>query len=189
MSESAHSTGRYRLGASNPGDSGAVVDDVDSADEREQAWDTSQETQEWLDRGPSPEPEEPLPVSEEQTAEFVRPVPEDEDREDRRAAVHLGGTATGLWIGLIVVAGGFVAIFFSWSKVAGLTNVAQQVPYLVAGGLLGLALVITGAAIVDVFVRRWDSGERKAQIVQMTEALSEVRELLDVEPAARTEGE
>lgn len=192
MSESAHSTGRYRLGASNPGDSGAVVDDVDSADEREQAWDTPQEAQEWPDRGPSPEPGEPLPVSEEQTAEFVRPVPEDEDREDRRgrrAAFHVGGTATGLWIGLTVVAGGFAAIFFSWSKVAGLTNVAQQVPYLVAGGLLGLALVITGAAIVDVFVRRWDSGERKAQIAQLTEALSEVRELLDVEPAARTEGE
>lgn len=161
------------------------------SDERTQTWDMPQDAQQWQGEDPSPDPEESSLVSEEQTTEFVRPVPEDEDREDRRGrpTVRVGGTATGVWIGLTVVVGGFVAIFFSWSKVAGLTNVAQQVPYLVSSGLLGLALVIAGAAIVDVFVRRWDSGERKAQITQLTEVLSEVRELLDVEPATRPEGE
>lgn len=197
MSESAHSTGRYRLGASGQGDSGALVDDADAADEPTQAWDAPQEgqlqeEQQWPEDAPSPELEEPLPVSEEHTTEFVRPVPEHEDREDqrgRRAAVHLGRQVTGIWVGLAVVAAGFAAIAFSWSKVAGLTNVAQQVPYLVSSGLLGLALVIAGAAIVDVFVRRWDSGQRKAQIAQMTQALSEVRELLEYESADRLEGE
>lgn len=189
MSESAHSTRRYELDPSSAGDSGALVDDADSADERAQNWDAPQEAQRWPEGDPSPEPEEPLPASEEQTTEFVRPVPDDEDWRGRRAGARTGGTATGIWIGLAVVAGGFAAIFFSWSKVAGLTNVAQQVPYLVSSGLLGLALVIAGAAIVDVFVRRWDSGERKAQIAQMTEALSEVRELLELEPPARPEGE
>lgn len=193
MSEPAHSSGRYGLGASSVGgddtDAPALVDDADSADGRTQAWYEPDEAQRWPEESPSPEAEEPLSVSEEHTAEFARPLPETEDRRGRPAAVRSGSHMTGIWIGLAVVVAGFAAIFFSWSKVAGLTNVAEQVPYLVSSGLFGLGLVIVGAAIVDVFVRRRDSGERKEQLAQMTEALSEVRELLEHEPAARPEGE
>ena len=47
--------------------------------------------------------------------------------------------------------------YFRWSQVAGLTNVAQQMHNLVSGGLSRLVLIIAGATVVDVVVRRRDS--------------------------------
>lgn len=89
------------------------------------------------------------------------------------------GASTGVWIGLALVASGFVAIFYSWGKVAGLVNVAQQMPYLVSGGITGLALVIVGATVVDVAVRRQDSHERTHQLAQINRTLAELHDLLE----------
>lgn len=91
----------------------------------------------------------------------------------------LMGASTGVWIGLVLVAAGFVAIFYSWGKVAGVVNVAQQLPYMVSGGISGLALVIVGCAVVDVAVRRQDSFERTHQLAQITRILDELRGALE----------
>lgn len=88
---------------------------------------------------------------------------------------------TGTWIGVVLVAAGFAAIFYTWGKVAGLLNVAQQLPYLVSGGLAGLALIIIGVTVIDVAVRRQDSYERRQQLSQMTRTLAELRELFEAE--------
>lgn len=185
MSEPAHTTGLPGLSAASvsdrDADEAAAVDHADS-DERTQTWEAPQEASAWPEESAAAEPEESPTLSEERTSEFVPPLPDAEDRLGGRAEGQRANHLTGIWIGLVLIAGGFAAIFFSWSKVAGLTNVAQQVPYLVSSGLLGLALVIVGAVVVDVFVRRWDSGQRKDQLAQMTAVLSEVRELLEYEP-------
>lgn len=121
------------------------------------------------------------------TTEFVRPAPVEEEKPRSRlgaaAAQRLGGSATttGIWIGLVLAAAGLAAIVYTWREVAALTNVAQQMPYLVSGGISGLVLIIAGATVVDVAVRRRDSKERTEQLAQMTRALAEVRELLESE--------
>lgn len=84
-------------------------------------------------------------------------------------------------LGLFLLAGGLAAIGFGWSGVAGKTSVADQVPFVIAGGLGGLAVVVAGAVLVDVSVRLRDARESRAQIVQLTDALAEVRRLLETE--------
>lgn len=103
----------------------------------------------------------------------------------RRLAARWNPT-TGVWIGLGLAAAGFVTIFYSWSKVAGLVIVAQQVPFLVSGGLSGVALVIVGVTALGVAVRREDRRDRTDQLVQITRLLDSLHELLDEtdEPAA-----
>lgn len=104
----------------------------------------------------------------------VRPV-----RRSPSPITRIGGAFTnglGIWLGLAVGAVGFAAIVFAWAKVAGLVNVALQVPYLISGGLAGLALVIVGMTVIDVSVRRQDGHERRQQLAQMTSVLAELRE-------------
>lgn len=70
----------------------------------------------------------------------------------------------GVWAGLALVALGFGVIIYSWVKVAGMLNVALQMPYVVSGGMTGLALIIIGVAEVDMRVRRQDRVERQQQM-------------------------
>lgn len=96
--------------------------------------------------------------------------------------------STAVWAGLVLVAAGFTSIFYSWSEVAALLNVAQQLPYLVSGGLAGLALVIVGVSVIDVAVRRQDSRERQQQLAQINRVLAELHEALDTESHPDTQG-
>lgn len=89
----------------------------------------------------------------------------------------VANATTGTWIGVVLVAAGFGVIFFTWGEVAGVLNVAQQLPYIVSGGIAGLALVIVGVMIVDVAVRAQDGYERRQQLAQMNRTLAELREL------------
>lgn len=93
--------------------------------------------------------------------------------------------ANGVWGGLTLAAAGFAAIFYTWGKVAGLVNVAQQMPYLISGGLAGLALIIVGVVVVDVSVRREDSHERRLQFAQVIQTLGYVGALLESEKDAQ----
>lgn len=137
---------------------------------------------------PQSEPPE-APIDE--TTEFVRPAPVEEEKPRSRlgaaAAQRLDGSATttGIWISLVLAAAGLAAIVYTWREVAALTNVAEQMPYLVSGGISGLVLIIAGATVLDVTVRRRDSKERTEQLAQMTRALAEVRELLESEQGER----
>ncbi|MGH2784148.1 MAG: hypothetical protein ACRDJ1_02695 [Actinomycetota bacterium] len=64
-----------------------------------------------------------------------------------------------LAVGLI--AGGFVAIALGWKGVAASLLVAEQLPYLLSGGVGGLALIVAGAGILTVQVNRyWNARER-----------------------------
>ena len=45
------------------------------------------------------------------------------------------------YVGIAVVAIGFALIGIAWAKVAALTNVALQLPYVVSAGISGLAVV------------------------------------------------
>jgi hypothetical protein len=86
--------------------------------------------------------------------------------------------SSGVWLGLSLAACGFLAIIFSWIRVAALVDVAQQMPYVVSGGMGGIGLVIVGVGIIDMAIRRQDRVERQQQIQQMGRVLQELRKRL-----------
>jgi hypothetical protein len=83
------------------------------------------------------------------------------------------------WIGLGVTALGFAVIAFSWGKVAALLDVSLQLPYVVSGGLTGLALVVVGMTAVNVAARRQDGAERAREVEALQAVLRELREALE----------
>lgn len=106
------------------------------------------------------------------------PSSADDGTRTARFVFALNPTA-GIWGGLVVIAAGFAVIFMAWGKVAGLTSVAGQMPYVLSGGLTGLGLIIVGAVAVDVAARRQDSQERHRQLVETAFVLRELRQLFE----------
>lgn len=80
-------------------------------------------------------------------------------------------------VGLTLV--GFALMAVAWAKVAGLTDVWRQFPYLLSAGLPGLGLVMVGLVLVNVSVRRQDAAERERQFAALTEAVRDLRRAVD----------
>lgn len=89
----------------------------------------------------------------------------------------LSPTPTYVGIGITVV--GFMLIAVAWGQVAGETNVALQMPYLVSGGLFGIALVLVGLTVVNVAAKRRDAALREQQTALLADALAELRAALE----------
>lgn len=53
-----------------------------------------------------------------------------------------------LWFGLALVAVGVIVVFAGYWGASGTTNVSEQMPYLLSGGGVGLALVVFGSVLV-----------------------------------------
>ncbi len=83
------------------------------------------------------------------------------------------------YLGVAVAAAGFVLIAVAWGKVAGETNVGLQMPYLVSGGLTGLALVMVGLTVISVAARRRDALLREQQMRLLADALEELAGALE----------
>lgn len=56
-----------------------------------------------------------------------------------------------LVVGSAAIVGGLVAILIGWFGASGTDQVWAQMPYLISGGILGLALVFGGAAMIFAF--------------------------------------
>ena len=89
----------------------------------------------------------------------------------------LSPTPTYLGVALTVV--GFVLIAIAWRQVAAETNVALQLPYLVSGGLTGLALVMVGVTVINVAAKRRDAVLREQQTALLADAIHELSAALD----------
>ena len=74
---------------------------------------------------------------------------------------------------------GFVLIAIAWRQVAAETNVALQLPYLVSGGLTGLALVMVGVTVINVAAKRRDAVLREQQTALLADAIHELSAALD----------
>lgn len=79
-----------------------------------------------------------------------------------------------LYGGVLVAAGGFVLIAVTWGRVAALESVALQMPYVVSGGLTGLAMVIVGATAVNVHAKLREGMQREQQVQQLSAILTEI---------------
>ena len=98
---------------------------------------------------------------------------------------------TLLVIGGVLIPLGVVLILLGWSGVSHTTDTFEQTPYVVSGGLLGLALVVAGGFCyfgywqtkVARAVRR-DAGD----IRSIKESLQHIEELLAANPALTGNG-
>jgi len=67
-----------------------------------------------------------------------------------------------LIISIALILGGFIAIGLAWHGAARSLIVAEQLPFLVSGGVGGLALIGAGAGVLAVQSSRyWNARERK----------------------------
>jgi len=82
------------------------------------------------------------------------------------AVGRLGGK---LGIGVAVL--GFLVIFLGWNGAASFNDLRQQFPYLISGGLAGLALVTIGAALLIVENSRRERAELLAVVAGLTRAV------------------
>ena len=96
----------------------------------------------------------------------------------RRLQVLEPSSLVPTYVGIAVVAIGFALIGIAWAKVAALTNVALQLPYVVSAGISGLAVVMCGVLIVNVAAKRQDAAERARQMERLTSIMAELKEAL-----------
>lgn len=80
---------------------------------------------------------------------------------------RLGGQA-----GILLALVGFVLLFLGWNGAASYNFLPAQFPYLISGGLAGLALVVLGSALLIVQNAR----EERAILLH---ALAEIREAVE----------
>lgn len=70
-------------------------------------------------------------------------------------------------VGLTVV--GFFVIFLGWNGASEKDFVAGQIPYVISGGLAGLAIVFAGLTLALVEARRRDSAKLEAKLDRLLE--------------------
>jgi hypothetical protein len=73
--------------------------------------------------------------------------------------------------GLALVAIGLITIGVAYNAVASQTALLAQMPYLVSGGLIGLSLVIVGAAVLVVNSAREDRALLEAKLDELADAI------------------
>jgi len=74
--------------------------------------------------------------------------------------------------GLGLVALGMIVIGVAYNAVASQTSLLAQMPYLVSGGLIGLALVILGSAVLIVNSAREDRALLEGKLDQLMDVLA-----------------
>jgi len=77
-------------------------------------------------------------------------------------------------IGWACVAVGVVSMLLGYAGVSGTSLVAKQLPYVISGGVFGVALIAVGAALVG----RRESRHGSDRLAQVEAAMNEVRAVL-----------
>src|SRR3954465_12495401 len=87
--------------------------------------------------------------------------------------------AFGGGLGLVVIAAGLIVIGIGWNgaagaggQIGGVTDNRAQFPGLLSGGLLGLALVVFGAALVIVHNARVDRSRLEVKLDELVDAVA-----------------
>jgi len=89
-----------------------------------------------------------------------------EENRFTRFVAQLGGK-----LGVAVLLIGFVVIFLGWNGAASFNDLRQQFPYLISGGIAGLALVAVGAALLLVEALRTERAELQASVDDLRRAI------------------
>jgi len=73
-------------------------------------------------------------------------------------------------LGVVLCLVGFLAIFFGWNGAASNNFLPAQFPYLISGGMAGLAIVVIGAAMLIVQNQRADRARLEAVLEKLAAA-------------------
>lgn len=82
-----------------------------------------------------------------------------------------GRAGIATYLAAALVAAGFAGMMLGWYGAARLGSLPGQFPYLVSGGMGGLALVLCGAVILLLQTVRRESARQRAQLAHLQEAL------------------
>lgn len=74
-------------------------------------------------------------------------------------------------LGVVLCLLGFLAIFFGWNGAASHNYVPAQFPYLISGGVAGLAVVTIGSAMMVVQNQRADRARLEAVLTRLAAAV------------------
>lgn len=74
-------------------------------------------------------------------------------------------------LGVLFCLVGFVVMFLGWNGASSYPTVVQQFPYLISGGLIGLAIVVVGAALLIVQNHREDRARLEAAVDRLAAAV------------------
>jgi hypothetical protein len=74
-------------------------------------------------------------------------------------------------LGILYCVVGLFLIFLGWNGAASYDRVQAQIPYVVSGGLAGLALVVIGAAMLIVYGHRSDRAALQSTIEELRDTL------------------
>jgi hypothetical protein len=88
-----------------------------------------------------------------------------------RPGINLG--ALGGKVGLALAGIGLLAIGIGWNGAAGQLTILGQVPYVISGGLIGLSLVVLGAAMLVVQNAREDRAMLEAKLDRLIESIAD----------------
>ena len=66
-----------------------------------------------------------------------------------------------------VVASGFVAVWLGYRSAAAIGVVPFQVPYVVSGGVVGIALIGTGLALLSTHLSRVEAAEERRALAEL----------------------
>jgi hypothetical protein len=71
---------------------------------------------------------------------------------------------------------GFILIFMAWNGAAGKDFVQGQIPYVISGGLGGLALVMSGLTVAIIQAVRRDATELRQKLDELLDSVQEPEE-------------
>lgn len=75
-------------------------------------------------------------------------------------------------VGIVLAAIGLLAILVGYNGAAGQMTILGQVPYIVSGGILGIAFVILGGAMLIVQSGREDRARLEAKLDEVIDAMA-----------------
>ena len=109
-------------------------------------------------------------------------VPSETERHERRL----------YWSGIALAIVGFVAIGLGWWGASGTKYVYQELPYVISGGIFGVALVLLGAVLFARYsgarlLRYWLArvvADRQIQTDRVVEALANLTEAVKQQSAS-----
>lgn len=74
-------------------------------------------------------------------------------------------------LGVLLCLVGFILLFLGWNGAASQPFIHAQFPYVISGGLVGLSVVVVGAAMIIVQNARQDRAKLEAAIDRMVSAV------------------
>jgi hypothetical protein len=96
------------------------------------------------------------------------------DRVDRRWLAD--DSPTPVYVGVALIGIGLALVAYTWLRVADLSSVALQLPWVASGGFTGVGLVVVGALVVNIGAKRRESAERRKQIAALADLVATLSE-------------